>query len=62
MRGCQKKVIYIKNTGSDVFEEAYFVVKEKHDMYSFEGDFLTEANRIVDEISLTGIKKRYGSG
>ena len=49
MKGCQKKVIYIKNTGSDIFEEAYFIIKEKNGA-SVGGDFVREANRIVDEV------------
>ena len=28
MRGYQKRVIHLKNTGSDLFEEAYFILKE----------------------------------
>ncbi|MBO7302740.1 MAG: hypothetical protein J6U68_00970 [Clostridia bacterium] len=62
MRGCQKKVIYIKNTGSDCFEEAYFVVKDEAYGISSERDFLSEANRIVDEISGSGIRKRDKTG
>ena len=50
MRGYQRNVIYLKNVGSSVFEEAYFVIrpgiekeeKEKH-------DFISEANRIIEE-------------
>ena len=50
MRGYQKKVVFLKNTGSPIFEEAYFVIK---------GDILTqnpttedmvvEASRIIEE-------------
>ena len=29
VRGCQKKIVYLKNTGSEVFDEAYFVVNDK---------------------------------
>ena len=50
MRGYQKRVIYIKNTGSEIFEEAYFVVKgdvtaslHTHDK------MVDEANRIINE-------------
>lgn len=50
VRGCQKKIIYLKNPNSEVFEEAYFVVKDtqlcdKTD----ECDMVEEANRILDE-------------
>ena len=50
VRGCQKKIIYLKNTGSEVFCEAYFVVNEKmlgEDIP--ECDMVKEANRILDE-------------
>ncbi len=51
MRGYQKKVVYLKNTGSPVFEEAYFVIKtdcQKEDKYTGE-KLIEEANRIVEE-------------
>ena len=50
VRGCQKKIIYLKNTGSEVFDEAYFVVNDKalgKDVA--ECDMVLEANRILDE-------------
>ena len=50
VRGCQKKMIYLKNTGSEVFDEAYFVVSDKmlgEDIS--ECDLVKEANRILDE-------------
>ena len=50
VRGCQKKIIYLKNTGSDVFDEAYFVVG--NNVYTnelVEEDLVNEAKRILDE-------------
>lgn len=50
VRGCQKKIIYLKNTNSAVFDEAYFVINEKalgSDVS--ECDMIKEANRILDE-------------
>ena len=50
VRGCQKKIIYLKNTDSGVFDEAYFVVSDSalgKDMD--ERDMIAEANRILDE-------------
>ena len=29
LKGYQKRVIYLKNTGSEIFKEAYFVVDER---------------------------------
>ena len=50
MRGYQKRVIYIKNTGSEMFEEAYFVVKSDtpRDFGTHEC-LVDEANRIIRE-------------
>lgn len=50
VRGCQKKIIYLKNTDSGVFDEAYFLVSDSalgKDMD--ERDMIAEANRILDE-------------
>ena len=50
VRGCQKRIIYLKNTGSEVFDEAYFVVNDKALGYGIaECDMVKEANRILDE-------------
>ncbi|MBR2972082.1 MAG: hypothetical protein IKC61_04050 [Clostridia bacterium] len=51
VRGCQKKIIYLKNTGSEVFDEAYFIVKDntKCDVMG-ECDMVEEANRILDNV------------
>lgn len=54
MRGYQKKVIYLKNTGSPLFDEAYFIVSREGEATGLaEGDMVYEANRIIDE-SLDG--------
>ena len=50
MRGYQKKVIYMKNTGSDIFEEAYFVVKsDTPPSVGSHERMVDEANRIINE-------------
>ena len=53
MRGYQKNVIYLKNVGSPVFEEAYFVIRpgiENEEKNKKEKpDFISEANRIIEE-------------
>ena len=54
VRGYQKKVIYLKNTGSPLFDEAYFIVSREGEATGLaEGDMVYEANRIIDE-SLDG--------
>ena len=58
VRGCQKKIIYLKSTGSEVFDEAYFVVSDKTPEEKMgECDMVEEANRILNEcISVTESK------
>ena len=49
VRGCQKRMVYLKNTGSDVFLEAYFVIRDDALTSVNECDMIKEANRILDE-------------
>ena len=50
MRGYQKRVIYLKNTGSRNFEEAYFIVRaDVSGEKSSSALMIEEANRIIDE-------------
>ena len=53
MRGYKKKVILIKNTGSDMFEEAFFVLKsdnkEENRQINLTRDMVYEANKVIDE-------------
>ena len=51
MRGYQRRVIYLKNTGSALFDEAYFVVKENGGARAQSGDMVSEATRIIMENS-----------
>lgn len=61
MRGYQKKVIYLKDTGSHLFEEAYFVVSRKGEEANIEqSDMVFEANRIIKE-SLENKESRINS-
>ena len=49
MKGYEKKVFFLKNTGSNIFEEAIFLVKGEGCVPSFdEGDMIVEANRIIE--------------
>ena len=50
MRGYQKRVIYLKNTGSRYFEQAYFIMRENGDSASPSSEhMIDEANRIIKE-------------
>ena len=55
VKGCQKTVIHLKNTDSDYFDEAYFVLTD--DIYDCsDGDLISEANRIIE--SATNIRQK----
>ena len=50
MRGYQKKVIFLKDTGSHLFDEAYFVVsREGEEAKVGQSNMVLEANRIIRE-------------
>lgn len=46
IKGVRKDVIFLKNTGSRVFEEAYFILKDTADVHSY-SDLAEEARRII---------------
>ena len=48
VKGCQKKVICIKDTGSEMFEEAFFIMKPSKDGVRKENDMIREARRILE--------------
>lgn len=50
MRGYQRRVIFLKNTGSALFEEAYFVMRSLEMAEGrTEADMVAEADRIIEE-------------
>ncbi len=50
LKGCQKKLIVMKNTGSPMFDEAYFILSENAlRAHASERDIINEANRIIRE-------------
>ena len=50
VRGYQKKVIFLKNVGSEIFEEAYFVVKcEEKTRKISHATMVEEAKHIIEE-------------
>lgn len=58
IKGCTKRVIVVKNMESDLFEEAYFIVKPsptKLKASLCENDFLCEADKIVSQKSANSI-------
>ena len=58
MRGCQKKIVYLKNTGSKIFDEAYFVISDRNERKGqVSDDMIAEANRIIEECTRDREKK-----
>lgn len=48
VKGCQRQIVLLRGTGSELFEEAYFILKpEKADLP--QAQMITEANRIIEE-------------
>lgn len=60
VRGCQKRIVYFKSTGSEVFSDAYFVVRDDALSNISECDIIKEANRILDECVV--LKDDAGTG
>jgi len=51
IKGCQKKIIHIRNTDCPYFEEAYFILKSEGDTLPPEDDIIKEAVRITKSTS-----------
>ena len=47
LKGCQKRIVFLKDTGSELFDEAYFVIKAEYQNKS-EGEFIQEATKIAN--------------
>lgn len=60
MRGYQRKVIHLKNTGSYLFDEAYFVLsRDGEDLHIGEDDMVKEAGRIIDNRNYIKINTNF---
>jgi hypothetical protein len=58
IKGCQRKIIYLKDTGSNAFDEAYFILKsDAEDGVSRGLDLVGEAKRIAAGASPVRIHK-----
>ena len=63
LRGCQRRIIVLKNTKSDIFEEAYFILSERAasgEAPVSESDMILEANRIISESSQNALRQPRG--
>lgn len=47
MRGCERKIILLKGTESQMFDEAYFLVRREFEKRGHD-EIVREAERIVD--------------
>ena len=47
IKGCHKRIIFLKSTGSELFEEAYFIMKPRATEMK-ESDVVSEATKIVN--------------
>ena len=61
LRGCQRKVYYMKNTGSSVFDEAYLIIRNDYSDDGTCSNLAEEAERIIKESSDIFKKKRKKS-
>jgi len=64
VRGCQKKVIVMKNIGSSFFDEAHFILKDcaADQPGTGEADMIAEAHRIILENQLPPPSEEPRSG
>ena len=64
LKGCQKQMIVLHGTGSEIFEEAYFILKPgRGGSDKTKAAMLLEANRIVEECRTAGrggVTRRVG--
>ena len=60
IRGCSKRVIVLKHPQGDVFEEAYFIVKEGRYRSKKDTSFLiSEAEKIIGEKKKGRLSQRF---
>lgn len=53
VRGCQKRIVFLKNTGSKMFDEAYFIVSDDRAPTGIgQEEMLDEAHRIISETAV----------
>lgn len=57
LSGYQRKMYYIRNTGSRMFTEAYFVLRAGAESGIAEADLAAEADRIIREKFPTGRRR-----
>ena len=55
IKGCEKRVVWVRNTESDMFEQAYFILSETpRGRICTESDIVAEAKRIIGRTPISG--------
>lgn len=54
LKGCQRRIIMVKDTGSPCFDAAYFVLRQSTPESLSKTDMLAEASRVIDACSVAG--------
>lgn len=55
IKGCEKRVVWLRNTESELFEQAYFILSDAaYEKKKTEGDVVSEAKRIIAQTPITG--------
>lgn len=57
LKGCHKSIVFLKNTGSELFDEAYFIVKP-NTYTNKDTDIVKEATRLVSGYLEQGHKRK----
>ena len=59
IRGYQKKIIFLKNINSRIFDQAQFIVSCENERKYSKREMMAEANRIIEEnFDIDGKRKR----
>ena len=48
LKGCKRNIIMVKDTGSEYFDSAYFVLRCDLPAFSGESDMIAEARRMIE--------------
>ena len=59
MRGCERKIIMLKGTDSEIFDEAYFLLRRDFKNGGNSDEIVREAQRIVDTNTTQQRKKKF---
>ena len=65
IKGCQRRIIMVKDTGSKYFDTAYFVMRSDLDAKVNETDMINEAGRMIEGCITdrgAALQKRSGYG